>query len=259
MNRVSLTESLRGLALGEVRYFDSVGSTNDEAQDWARAGAPDLSLVVADEQTAGRGRRGRQWFTPAGTALACSLVLRPTPLQQRHLSRTVGLLALAVTEALQQATLPAKIKWPNDVLVHGRKIAGILVESIWIGDKLDCQVAGFGVNIRTGAIPDEARLDFPATSVEACLDASPRREEVLRAILSSLIALRGNMHATTFVQRWEGSLAYLGEIVSVSGADGSVTAGRLLGLAGDGALRLQGEHDQPLTIRTGDVSLRPAA
>src|ERR1044072_9358366 len=93
MNQSQIKKSLSKLALGEIKYFDSIGSTNDEALAWAAADAPDLSVIIADEQTAGRGRLGRKWFTPQGTALAFSLILRPTPEEKPFLSRVVGLAA----------------------------------------------------------------------------------------------------------------------------------------------------------------------
>src|SRR5512138_2076692 len=101
MNQNDLKKVLSKLPLGDVRYFDSIGSTNNEALAWATSGAKDLSLVIADEQTAGRGRLDRKWFTPKGTALAFSLILRPTADEKAHLTRMVGLAALAVADALQ--------------------------------------------------------------------------------------------------------------------------------------------------------------
>ena len=117
MNQNELKKSLSKLPLGDIRYFDSIGSTNDEALAWAATDAPDLSLVIADEQTAGRGRLDRKWFTPKGTALAFSLILRPTAAERPHLSRTVGLAALAVADSLRTRGLAAQIKWPNDILI----------------------------------------------------------------------------------------------------------------------------------------------
>src|SRR5512146_1632742 len=116
MNPNELKKALSKLPVGDVRYFDSIGSTNNEALAWAASGAEDLSLVIADEQTAGRGRLSRKWFTPPGTALAFSLILRPSAQEKAHLTRIVGLAALAVVDALQQRGLVAQIKWPNDVL-----------------------------------------------------------------------------------------------------------------------------------------------
>src|SRR5687768_18372917 len=101
MNQSELKKALSKLPLEEVRYFDALGSTNNEALAWATSGAKDLSLVIADEQTAGRGRLDRKWFTPKGTALALSLILRPTAAEKLYLTRIVGLAALAVTDSLR--------------------------------------------------------------------------------------------------------------------------------------------------------------
>src|ERR1044071_8233560 len=119
MNQHDLKKALSKLPLGDMRYFESIGSTNDEALAWAATDSPDLSLIIADEQTAGRGRLDRKWFTPSGTALAFSLILRPTPEEKPFLTRIVGLAALAVAEAVQKRELRAQIKWPNDVLIAG--------------------------------------------------------------------------------------------------------------------------------------------
>src|SRR5512145_784707 len=169
MNQSELKKALSKLPLGEVRYFDSIGSTNNEALAWVTRGAKDLSLVIADEQTAGRGRLDRKWFTPRGTALAFSLILRPTEAEKPHLTRVIGLAALAVTDALRTRGLVAQIKWPNDVLLNGRKVAGILVESVWSGEEVDYVVMGIGVNVLKGAIPSADLLSFPATSLEESL------------------------------------------------------------------------------------------
>ena len=132
MNESSLKKSLSKINIGGLRWFDSIGSTNDEALAWAAAGADDLSIVIADEQTQGRGRLNRRWFTPKGSALAFSLILRPAA--SAHLSRTVGLAALSIAESCLNLGLAPRIKWPNDILLNGRKTAGILVESGWSGE-----------------------------------------------------------------------------------------------------------------------------
>jgi BirA family biotin operon repressor/biotin-[acetyl-CoA-carboxylase] ligase len=125
-----VVESAASGRLGRpCRVFASVGSTQDEALAWARAGAPEGALVVADEQTAGRGRRGRLWLSPRRRSLYLSVVLRPRPAPALAgaLSTALG---LSVAEAVEFVhALPAKLKWPNDVVVEGRKLAGILVES----------------------------------------------------------------------------------------------------------------------------------
>src|SRR5512141_1418602 len=119
MNQNELKNMLAKIPLGDVRYFDTIGSTNTEALAWGTSDAKDLSLVIADEQTAGRGRLDRKWFTPKGAALAISLLLRPTAEEKTILTRMVGLAALAIVDSLQTRGLIAQIKWPNDVLLDG--------------------------------------------------------------------------------------------------------------------------------------------
>ncbi len=257
MNQDELKKALSKLPLGEVKYFDSIGSTNTEALAWATNDAKDLSLVIADEQTAGRGRLDRKWFTPPGTALAFSLIVHPTAEEEAYLTRVVGLAALAIVDALQARGLIAQIKWPNDVLLNGRKVAGILVESVWSGEKVDYVVIGIGINVLKGAAPPADLLQFPATSLEESLGPAVEREEILRDILAGIIALRTHLGTDSFIASWEKVLAFRGEQVQIEEANGSFTAGKLLGLEPDGSLRLSDEQSNSITVRFGDVRLRP--
>ena len=260
MNQNELKKSLSRLPLGELKYFDSVGSTNDEALAWAANDARDLSIVIADEQTSGRGRLDRKWFTPAGTALAYSLILRPTAEEKPHLSRIVGLAALAIAESLRARGLPAQIKWPNDILISGRKTAGILTESVWTGEEVDCIVVGMGVNVLTESVPSAEMLHFPATSLEFELGYSVDRVEVLHAILAKLIELRSQMTTDEFMIRWEALLAFRDEQVQVDpGNNVPPVMGQIMGLESDGSLSLRNEHGEVITVRFGDVRLRPLA
>ena len=257
MNEATLQERLLGLPLGKIRYFESTHSTNDEALAWAAEGAPDLSIVIADEQTAGRGRLNRKWFTPMGTALAFSIVLRP--LAGSHLSRTVGLAGLSIADSLAMHGLTPSIKWPNDILLNGKKAAGILVEAVWSGAEIDSLVVGMGVNVHQESVPPSEYLQFPATSIEAELGDTPNREELVRTILSALIARRPQVDSNEFIRSWEDLLAFRGEQVQINTGDPQPLVGELLGLEPDGGVRLRDPHGQTLTVRFGDVSLRPAA
>jgi BirA family biotin operon repressor/biotin-[acetyl-CoA-carboxylase] ligase len=247
------------LPLGDIKYFDSIGSTNDEALAWAANDAKDLSLVIADEQTAGRGRLDRLWSTPPGTALAFSLILRPTADEKRHLSRTVGWAALAVADSLRMHQLTPQIKWPNDVLLLGHKVCGILVESVWSGDEIDCVVIGIGINVLKGSIPPETIGQFPPTSLEDELGYAPERAEILFDVLSNLINIRPELGSEEFLSRWNESLAFLGEQVQVEVGSDLPVIGLILGLESDGSLRLRDGHDKTVAVRFGDVRLRPLA
>jgi BirA family biotin operon repressor/biotin-[acetyl-CoA-carboxylase] ligase len=259
MNKNKLNKVLSKIPIGDLKYFDSMGSTNDEALVWAANDAKDLSLVVADEQTAGRGRLDRKWFTPRGTALAFSLILRPSAAERPHLSRIVGLAALSITTSLLARGLSPQIKWPNDILLNGRKVAGILIESVWSGETVDCSVIGIGVNILKGAVPDTDMLVFPATSLEDALGYPSERAEVLHDILAALILLRPQLGTDEFMAKWEKLLAYSGRQVQVEmGGEGSAI-GTVSGLETDGSLLLRGDDGKSLTVQFGDVRLRPLA
>jgi BirA family biotin operon repressor/biotin-[acetyl-CoA-carboxylase] ligase len=276
VNQQRLAEYLAKLPLGPIRYFDEIDSTNSEAARWIQAGAPDLALVIADAQTAGRGRQGRYWHTPAGAALAFSLVLLPealpVPVPQTiegeqtlvYLARLAALAALAVADGLeayskrQSHTLKAEIKWPNDVLVGGRKLAGVLAESRWEGESLVAVILGTGINVAPLSVPPDESLTFPATCVEAELGNTADRWELLHTVLESLLSWRERLPDIDFMRAWESRLAYKGEFVRVSSPlEQTIAEGVVTGLAPEGALRLRTRSGEDLTIHSGEVGLRP--
>lgn len=259
MNETSLKKQLASLNLGGLRWFDTIGSTNDEALAWAASGAKDFSLVVADEQTQGRGRLDRKWFTPKGSAIAMSLVLRPIAPMRPHLSRTVGLAALSLADTCLKLGLSPKIKWPNDILLDGKKAAGVLVETVWSGEEADSLVIGMGINVNRSAVPPVEALQFPATSLEDMTGTTPKREEVIFDVLSNVIRWREQVAADGFIKAWEEKLAFRGETVEIHVGDGETVQGILDGLESDGSLRLRDANNKSVIIRFGDVSLRPSA
>ncbi len=168
--------------LGEAyipEYHAEIASTNDRALELARQGAPAGTVVVADYQTQGRGRRGAAWTAPAGTSVLCSLIARPaTPLPPHHLAILTGVGAANGLHALAPAV---KIKWPNDLMLADRKIAGILVETTG-----NAVVIGIGINC---AIPDTAfpeELRQRAGSLHALLETEISREAVLAAVVHGM-------------------------------------------------------------------------
>lgn len=248
---------LSPLTIGELRYYKTTGSTNDDALAWASKGAPDMSLIIADEQTQGRGRMDRKWFTPPQSALAISLILRPSSNERAYPARTTGLLALSLVSSLRKLGLEPQIKWPNDVLLRGRKVAGILVETTWMGEELDALVLGMGVNVLHSSVPPPNRLNFPATSIETELGYPVKRIELLRDILASAIDWRPRLGASPFLTAWEESLAYRGGQVQVEAGGNKTVVGELTGLNSDGSLRLTDQHGKTVTVQFGEVHLRP--
>lgn len=256
MNQQELESVLANLNLNAIHFFDSIGSTNDEAMEWAKKGARDLSLVVADEQTMGRGRLDRPWFTPPQTALAFSLIIRPTAAEKPLLSRTVGLAALALSDVLQTLGLDPQIKWPNDILLNGRKLAGILIEATWFEDEVQSMVIGMGINISKASVPATDILGFPAISLENMLGYAPDRNVILHAIIANIIALRPHMGTDAFLASWEKKLAYYGRQVRVEMGGEKSVSGKVIGLESDGSLKIRDDNGKVIPVRFGDVRLR---
>jgi BirA family biotin operon repressor/biotin-[acetyl-CoA-carboxylase] ligase len=257
VNAKSIRAALRKLPLGGLRFYQTIDSTSDMALAWAAAGARDLSLVAADGQTRGRGRGGRPWLTPPGSALAFSLVLRPGPVERDIIPLYSALGALAVAQTLEGIGLAPQIKWPNDVLLDRRKVCGILAESVWLGEKVDSLVLGIGVNVGPESVPPAEMLAFPAACLESAAGRALDRPVLLGGILSALLEWRPRLGTDAFLQAWERRLAFRGETVEVWAQGMPARAGQVLGLERDGGLRLLGEGGQPFAVRFGEVRLRP--
>jgi BirA family biotin operon repressor/biotin-[acetyl-CoA-carboxylase] ligase len=257
MDLESLQTGLAGLGLSDIHYFATTGSTNSDAADMLRTGGVDRTLLVADEQTRGRGRAGRGWHTPPGTALAFSLLLRfdddsPPP----ALPTYAGLGALAVSTALESLGLQPQIKWPNDVLLGGRKMTGILPEAYWQGDRLQAVVLGIGLNARAGARPPADDKGMPATYLDAHTDRHQDRVALLAVILEQLFAWQRRQGQPEFMSAWEDRLAYRSERVEIQSGQ-EWLQGVLEGLDAEGALRIRLDSGQINVFQAGDLRLRP--
>lgn len=260
MDKEYWEQALAGIELGPRYYYDQVGSTNDVAASLVREGAGDLAVVLADEQTAGRGRRGRTWHTPPGAALAVSVILSPQAgiIRAENLSRVTGLGALAVAGGLRKSfSLPAGVKWPNDVLLDGKKVCGVLVEADWKGDQLGAVILGMGINVRPDAVPDEEELGFPATSLEAASGRSVARNAVLAAVLRELVAWYPRLDSPSFLDNWEEKLVYRDQQVLLYEGDAVLSRGQVVGLDEAGALQLRDEQGKVQSFQVGEIQLRP--
>ena len=264
MNQETIQSLLNELNIPEVRWFDVIGSTNDEALDWLASGAPDGSLVLADTQTKGRGRLGRRWITQPGSALAASLIFTPSQEEVEHLALFSPLGALAISQALEEGWgLKPAIKWPNDVLLARRKAAGILVEVAWKGSHLQGLVIGLGLNISPASVPPDDEVLFPATSIEQAVGQPVDRFAVLRAVLKNLFKWRARLMSEAFLKAWEERLAFKNEWVRLdedageAGGPAQRVSGVLTGIDPSGNLLLRLSSGEIKPISVGDVHLRP--
>jgi BirA family biotin operon repressor/biotin-[acetyl-CoA-carboxylase] ligase len=242
-----------------IHYEASIDSTNALAKKLAGGGAPEGTLVITEEQTAGRGRRGRFWASPAGANLLFSVLLRP-PVEGDRVFVLTMVLALAGIRALNRvARVRAMIKWPNDLYVGTRKVAGILTEFSVTGKKIEWAVLGMGMNV--GWHPEVPEgSGAPATSLLKETGQKISRNDLLRELLIEFEALYRDVlydRIEPLYEEWNQNCLVLGKAV-VMESDSERIEGKALRIDGDGALIIQDAAGNERRILTGDVSLRLA-
>ncbi len=255
----TIKEALKDTPVSDIKYFESIGSTNDIAMDWALNGAKDYSLVLADQQTSGRGRLGRKWVTESGSSLAFSLIVHPTRKEIDGITLFSPLGALAISETLKQRyNIDTEIKWPNDVLYQRSKFCGILVETSWMENRIEGIVLGIGINITQASVPPADRLQFPATCVESAVGFPVDKLEVLSKLINRIVFWRERYQTTEFLEKWESVLAFKGEWVQIVQPQQEDIIGKLIGVDLNGNLRLKDRRtDKEISIIAGDLHLRP--
>lgn len=227
---------------GNLIWHRSVGSTNDVARKAAQAGEPDGTVVLAEEQVAGRGRRRRSWYSPRGTGLYVSLVVRSGAWFDRPAVAQLGA-GVAVAEAVAGCTrAEVELVWPNDCYAAGAKIGGVLVEAETTGGQFEFLVCGMGVNVNQSReeFPDELRAH--ATSIARLTGAACDRTDLLLVLLDRLGELRRMADAegpAAVLARWAAiSPSSMDTEVQVDTIEG-ILSGRTAGLSPEGALRLR--------------------
>jgi BirA family biotin operon repressor/biotin-[acetyl-CoA-carboxylase] ligase len=237
-----------------LEIVPAIDSTNLELRKKGEAGAPEGTVLVADQQLAGKGRLGRQWASPAGVNLYCSVLLRPQiPVQQAP--QLTFLSAVAVVDVLMAVgQVKAEVKWPNDILVGGAKIAGLLNEMSAETEQINYVVLGIGVNLNMTTDQFPSELNYPATSVFLETGHPVERRFFLRALLERLDFYYAEFLEQGFApirQRWEQLCPVINSRVSVD----SGPVATVVGLEADGALRLQYDAGTIERINAGDVRL----
>ena len=257
INLSKLQEGLRTKRFGRSIFFASeVGSTNEWAKELARFGAEEGTVAIAETQIAGRGRLNRVWVSPAG-GLWFSVVLRPK-LHVAEAAKVVFAVGLAVAEVLHEKYgLPVETKWPNDVLVSGRKICGILAEMSSRGKIVNFVAVGVGVNVNLDVakvLPESVRE--VSTSMQNALGRKIALEELFNALLERLETLYLSFVESGFasvLERWKLYANFLGHKVQVKSED-EVLNGLAMDVDCEGALVLRLEDGATRRVVFGDVS-----
>ena len=249
-------EQLTTRRLGaKFHYFGEISSTNTHARELAERGAAEGEVVIGEAQIQGRGRLGRHWESPAFVNLYLSIILRPK-LAPKHSPQITLMAAVALVETFAPLIAQAPIiKWPNDILVNGKKLAGVLTEAACSADVIEYVILGIGINVnyRVDSMPPEIRSR--ATSIADLTGSNVARENVLARLIQALDRCYGELEESGFDalrRRWEAHFGWRGLRVKVQHLD-QVFTGRARGIERDGALVLEDDHGVLHSIYAGDV------
>ena len=241
----------------DIRVFEQTTSTNDVIEKLARDGVKEGAVVFAESQTQGRGRLGRKWMSPARKGLWFSVLLRPDLRPQQATQLTVAA-ATALARGIRNETgLQPEIKWPNDLLVRGKKIAGILTELNAELDHVKYIVLGIGVDVNLGAFEFPSDLRKTATSLKAELGSPVPRPELAVSILRELDSDYARVCSGDFADvadEWEALCSTIGQRVVIRTGQNQIR-GRAESLGDDGALIIRTDHGHLEQVIGGDVTL----
>jgi BirA family biotin operon repressor/biotin-[acetyl-CoA-carboxylase] ligase len=238
----------------EIVYFDETTSTNDVAFALAIDGALDGTLVIADSQTKGKGRLDRKWFSPKGTSILASLIVRPKiPLS--HSGNITLITTISIVQAIRHITnLTAMIKWPNDIIVNDRKVSGILVESKIEMNRANFFVVGFGVNVNIpkNDFPEEILETSTSLGIEGQQEVS--RVQLLQEILYQLESRYTELMdgSIDFLQEWKNLSVTIGRRVKIERPD-EILFAKALDIDKNGALIIQLDSGEIQSIMNDDL------
>ena len=253
LSSASITDDLGTHFVGQrVIYYPSLTSTMEVARREAQLGVGEGAVVIADEQTAGRGRLKRVWLSPKGN-ITLSIILYPSVV---NLPSLIMLSSLAVVHSIEAITgLKPQIKWPNDVLVNDRKVCGILIESSVRGDIVDYAIIGIGINVNLRP-SDFSEIQSTATSLSAELGRDVSRLRVVRQLLAEMERLYLILRAGGAIyEEWRDSLMTLGRKIRVKSGK-TIYKGVAESVDRDGSLLLRRSNGTLSRIVAGDATLR---
>jgi len=231
----------------EFYYFDSLESTNKIAEQFAREGCVEGTVVLANQQTGGKGRKGNPWHSPPDVNLYFSLVLRPE-LSRLHYLPFIS--ALSIARVLEDQALQPDIKWPNDILVSGKKVCGILIETAVEQSKVSNAIVGFGINVNVTQFPEV--LQSTAGSILQLKGSAVSRELLLASLLQHFEKLN-DLPWDDLVSQVEKKSSYTRDCrVTITAPDGEVTEGMTAGLDSFGGLILVTDSGRK-TFYAGEV------
>ena len=258
LSQAEILSSIRGSWAGrEILYLDEVDSTNPAAKKAAENGAVHGTLVVSERQTGGKGRRGRAWDSPRGTGIFMTLILRPN-MAPVHASMLTLVAALAVADGIRECTgAESLIKWPNDIVMSGKKICGILTEMSADPDCINYVAVGIGINVNMEEFPEEIR--GVAASIFTETGKKTKRSLLISAVMAAFERYYEVFMKTTdmsgLLEDYNGKLANCGRTVRVLDPAGEYS-GTAIGIDREGELLVEMEDTTVRRVLSGEVSVR---
>jgi len=253
-----LKKELAGEIIGHsIHYFQEIGSTNDEACRLGREGAPEGTVVVVNSQSAGKGRLQRSWFSPPGCNIYTSVILRPefNPADAPQITIMAGLAAAQMIETY--CPRKTRIKWPNDILLHGKKVCGILAQMQAGADKIDFVVLGIGINVNIAADEFPPEIKNIATSIAAQTGVFQSRQDLLINLYKNLSKWYKTLTSNGFEiirQEWLKMASLTGCEIQVKFRD-EIIKGKALTIDERGALVMSDSKGKTVKILAGDASI----
>ena len=258
MDQKLIENQLFGLGIDKIEYFKQITSTNDAASQWLNSGAQGRYFAVADEQIMGRGRDGRKWETPPNSALAFSLAFSREHMPIENFALVNGYVSVAICKTLEKHfNLEVKIKWPNDILLNGQKLSGILTEAKWQANQLQHLIIGIGINVASSSIEQSSQFQYPATYLNAWLAKPLPRSDLIGKFVASIFKGFEQENNRNLLKQWESRLAYRNEKVELLRANKNKMIAILIGLDSNGRIRLRDENGQEIKFSAGEIRMRP--
>lgn len=235
-----------------VHIYDTLDSTNRQAQKLAMDGAPHGTLVIAESQTEGRGRLGRTFFSPKGSGIYMSVIIKPTFDMSESVLITAAT-SVAVAKAIEEVCgVSSDIKWVNDIYIDGKKVCGILCQAItdFESGQIGNIIVGIGINCTTEAFPEEI------ADIAGCIPGSFSRNQLIAAVLDNLLSICDNIEDRTFIPYYRSHSMVIGKEINVIPRDEPPVPAKALDIDDNGGLIIEYEDGTRTVLTTGEVSIR---
>jgi BirA family biotin operon repressor/biotin-[acetyl-CoA-carboxylase] ligase len=254
MNIKSIEQEVLALGISQFDYLPQVGSTNDVAKSWLEEGRTGIYVALADEQLRGRGRSGREWQSPPGSAIALSLGFSSGIIDNELMPLMAGIIGIACCQAVSDLWgLKLEIKWPNDLVIERHKVGGILIETDWQGQQNTQTVIGIGINVAKSSVAGGQEFRFPASYLEAYSKEPLMRDVFVGRLTKEILNLVGKHSPDSIIDAWNNRLAFKNSSLLFELAPGKTMRGNIQGIDDAGRLIILDQEGKKSEFSVGEI------